>query len=452
MFHLLTLLAFAEFAAPTGADGPRPNVVRLMPDDMGWGDPRCFNADSPIRTPNIDAMAAAGLKFNRFYAAAPVCSPTRGACLTARHPFRYGVTSANVGHMKPEERTLAELLQKHGYTTGHFGKWHLGTLTTEVRDGRRGGRKNEHFSPPWKNGFDASFSAEVQMPTWDPMKNQNFPSKYWTGPEEFAKTNLDGDDSRVIMDRAVPFIEQAVKAKKPFFAVVWFHAPHAPVVAGPEYRKLYAKFGEDEQHYYGCITALDEQVGRLRKTLKDLGVANDTMVWFCSDNGPEGAKQQGRNRGSAGPFRGRKRSLYEGGIRVPGILEWPAQVKAGSTTDFAAVTSDYLPTILDALQLPVPDKRPLDGVSLIPLLEKRQTERAKPIGFQSGNQLAWSAAKYKLYSSNGGKTWELYDLSADPGETRDIAAMNADRVRMMAAELEEWRRSCAASDGGADYR
>ena len=215
-----------------------------MCDDLGYGDPQCFNANSPIRTPNIDVMAAAGMKFNRFYAAAPVCSPTRGSCLTGRHPYRFGVFSANTGHMKKQEITLPELLKKEGYTSGHFGKWHLGTLTTTVNDANRGGpHGKKHYSIPSEHGYDDSFVTESKVPTFDPMikpkdagrnawdaivdksKAVSYGTHYWNHAGKAVTKNLEGDDSRLIMDRAVPFIESSVAKKQPFFAAIWFHAP-----------------------------------------------------------------------------------------------------------------------------------------------------------------------------------------------------------------------------------
>ena len=265
---LLGSMALAPLAACSSerldVGAGMPNIILCMADDQGWGDTG-YNGHPYLKTPHLDAMSRAGLRVDRFYSGAPVCSPTRGSALTGRHPYRYGVPTANAGHVREGEITLAELLKGQGYATGHFGKWHLGTLTNDQEDGRRGGRRPEHYAPPWEHGFDQSFSAEVQMPTWDPMENQAFPSKYWTGEGEYATENLEGDDSRVIMDRAIPFIQQSVAANTPFFAVIWFHAPHRPVVAGPQHRAMYAEFSEGEQHYYGCITALDEQVGRLRR-------------------------------------------------------------------------------------------------------------------------------------------------------------------------------------------
>jgi arylsulfatase A-like enzyme len=342
------------------SEAAKPNVILVMADDLGWGDVG-FNGNKIIQTPHLDAMAANGLTFSRFYAAAPVCSPTRGSCLTGRHPFRYGIPFANTGHMKPQEETLAEILKGQGYATGHFGKWHLGTLTKTVKEANRGGSRGiAHFAPPQDHGFDICFSTESKVPTHAPLRKPDVFAKgaslkngwdglnpddawnpygthYWNERGEMVKDTMLEDDSKEIMDRALPFIENSVGSKKPFLAVIWFHAPHLPVAASERHRAPYQKYSVHERNYFGCITALDEQVGRLRGALRDLGAADDTMLWFCSDNGPEGGA---KSPGSAGEFRGRKRALYEGGVRVPGLLEWPAVIKEPRTTAFAAVTSD----------------------------------------------------------------------------------------------------------------
>ena len=447
----------------------RPNVILMMCDDLGYGDLTCFNADSPIKTPHISEMAAAGLKFNRFYAAAPVCSPTRGSCLTGRHPYRYGIYFANQGHLKHKEIALPELLQEAGYATGHFGKWHLGTLTTDIKDANRGGPKNkQHFSPPQQHGYDVCFVTESKVPTFDPLiapqknngkawdpleegeKSKDYGTHYWNERGEIVSDNLSGDDSQLIMDRAIPFIEKATQNDQPFLAVIWFHASHLPVVADRKYQQIYPEASAYERNYYGCVSALDDQVGRLRQSLRELQVDQNTMLWFCSDNGPEG--QANLAPGSAGILSGRKRSLLEGGIRVPGLLEWPAVVEAGSVTDFAAVTSDYLPTILDALQLEYPDDRPLDGISLLPAIQRKQSKRELPIGFQSASQIAWMRGNHKIYSSDRGKTWALFDLVADPAEKNDLAEQNQKLLKTLVANVQQWQESCRQSDEEADYR
>ena len=457
-FGAVALAALSGRAAET----EKPNVILCMADDLGWGDVG-FNGHPRVQTPNLDAMAASCLQFNRFYSGAPVCSPTRGSCLTGRHPYRYGIFGANKGHMLPEENTLAEVLRAQGYVTGHFGKWHLGTLTKTVKDSNRGGRENtEHYSPPWENGFDRCFSTEAKVPTCDPMRqpaNDPHTTKvgapygtyYWTGPGERATENLEGDDSRIIMDRAVPFIEEAVAQDKPFFAVIWFHAPHLPVVAGPEDRKPYEDMPEEAQHYLGCITALDKQVGRLRAKLQELGAADNTLLWFCSDNGPEGNEDLVTN-GTAGPFRGRKGTLYEGGVRVPGLLEWPARIHAHQETAVACSTEDYFPTVLAATGAVVAHPRsPMDGINLLPLLDGTLTERPNPIGFEHREQISLTGNRYKIISKNLGGDFALYDLQEDPGETTDLSKEQLERVAEMRAQLEQWRASCDQSRKGADY-
>ena len=462
---LLSMFVFDMWAGqpPVGA---RPNIILALADDLGWGDPG-FNGNKVIQTPHLDEMAKAGLRFERFYSGAPVCSPTRGSCLTGRHPYRYGIWSANEGHLRKKELSLAEVLKAQGYATGHFGKWHLGSLSHE-QDGRRGGRgENAHYAPPWEHGFDVCFSTEQAVPTWNPLQNQPFPTKYWTGPGRAATSNMEGDDSRVLMDRALPFIRQAASDKQPFFAVIWFHAPHQPVIAGPEFRAKYGGLSEGEQHYYGAITALDLQVGRLRNELRELGVAANTMLWFASDNGPEGENgKMGTNRGSAGPMRGRKRSLWEGGIRVPGLLEWPARIKSGGVTAVPCSTLDYFPTTLDILGIRI-DRQPmpLDGVSLVPLFDGKLKERPVPIPFETlgsagskssrgSPHIALVDNRYKLLTDmndSPDKTPLLFDLINDPAEASNIAPANPEIVRSMNAKLLEFRESCKNSNIGKDY-
>jgi arylsulfatase A-like enzyme len=366
--------------------------------------------------------------------------------------------------MPPEEVTLAEYLKEKGYSTGHFGKWHLGTLTNDIIDANLGGRNPDHYSPPWENGFDVCFSTESRVPTWDPMitpdstagwladltPGEPFGTYYWSGPGKIVTDNLSGSNARIIMDRVIPFIEEQAAEKKPFFTVVWFHSPHQPVVAGEEYLNMYDEYSHGEQHYYGVISAMDEQIGRLNRKLKELNSERNTLIFFTSDNGPEGKVIQAIDQGSTGGFRGRKRSLYEGGIRVPCIVVWPDKIKGGRQTDFPGVTSDYFPTILDILgekgQFPV---SPIDGISLVDVWKDELKDRPFPIGFQSQNQKALIDNRYKLVQVS--ETFELYDLLDDPFETTDIANENAEIVREMKSELNDFIHSCEESFKGADY-
>lgn len=426
----------------------KPNVIFCMADDLGWGDTG-YNGHPVLRTPNLNRMAQEGVRFDRFYSAAPVCSPTRGSCLTGRHPYRYGVFYANTGHMKKEEITIADVLKEKGYVTGHFGKWHLGTLTKTVKDANRGGAGDaENYSPPWENGFDVCFSTESKVPTyWKNGVYETFGTHYWTGPDQMVPAaEVSGDDSTLIMNRTLPFIRDAVAGNHPFMAVIWFHTPHLPVVSAPPYTD-----GYDAEHrdYYGCITAMDEQIGRLREELDRLGVSKKTMIWFCSDNGPEG---QSKDPGSTRGLRGRKRSLHEGGVRVPGLLVWPQAVKH-QVVSIPCSTSDYFPTVMDVLGYKIPETkiRPYDGISILPVLSGTMTKRSRPIMFESRDQVALIGDHYKIYSKDKGTTYELYDLIKDPCERKNIADQFPEIVMALAGELEKWRQSCAASVAGKDY-
>jgi len=451
---------------PLPAISPRPNIILMMADDLGWGDVG-YNGNELIQTPAIDALARNGIRFNRFYAAAPVCSPTRFSCLTGRHPQRAGIFSANVGHLPSEELPLSELLKGEGYITGHFGKWHLGTLTTEEVDANRGRPgDSSHYSPPWENGFDVCFSTESKVPTWNPMvtpsgdagdigkriPGEPFGTAFWESTGKKTPQNLEGDTSRIIMDRIVPFIEGAADRDIPFLAVIWFHTPHLPTLTGEDFRSLYKEQSVDIQHFYGAISAMDQQIGRLHDLLTDRGLEQDTVWFFTSDNGPEGASQTARTQGSTKGLRGRKRSLYEGGIRVPGFLHWPSGVAAPGETNIPVSTSDYVPTILDVLQVPSVNRvMPIDGTSLLPFINSTQETRNHPIPFEFKDQLALIDDRFKLYSSDGGRTFELYDILEDPGETNDLAMENLQIVEQMTARLMHWQASCKASRDGADY-
>lgn len=425
-----------------------PNIILCMTDDQGWGDTG-YNGHPVLRTPNLDQMAEDGICFDRFYSGAPVCSPTRGSCITGRHPYRYGITFANEGQMKKEEITLAEVLRNKEYATGHFGKWHLGTLTTRIKDSNRGQPgETGNYSPPWENGFETCFSTEAKVPTyWGEGDYENYGTWYWTGlDQKVPAEQISGDDSKLIMDRALPFIRKSVKNNKPFLAVIWFHSPHLPVASAPPYTDGY----EEHKDYYGCITAMDEQMGRLRAELQGLEIEGNTMLWFCSDNGPEGTdKDPGRTKG----LRGRKRSLYEGGVRVPGLLVWPDRIKTPRAVTVPCSTSDYFPTVLDVLgyRLPEAGTRPYDGVSLMPLIEGRMNKRPRPIGFESGDQVSLVDNRYKLYMNQKEKTWELYDLITDPGETANIAFGHPGIAGRMKQTLDSWQASCRESLQGKDY-
>lgn len=427
----------------------KPNIILIMADDLGYGDVG-FNGNKIIKTPAMDAMAASGMTFTNFYAGGPVCSPTRGTVLTGRHYFRYGIFSANIGHMPKQEIVLPEILKEQGYTTGHFGKWHLGTLHKEKSPKGPKRKPLENYSPPAFHAYDESFVTESAVATWNPSVGGRYNNNpyYHNGIE--ATENLDGDDSRVIMDRVIPFIEKAAASKQPFLSVVWFHTPHEPVIAGPEYKKMYSEYSEGKQDYYGCITAMDDQIGRLQAKLEALNIDDNTIIWFCSDNGPEGKVQTDNRAGSTGGLRGRKRSLYCGGVGVPSYVVWPGKVKAGSTSNYISGTLDYVPTIMDALNIKMPDNRPIDGTSLLPMIEGKETAREKPLPFMHRGKAVWIKGDLK-FMTHGKKVAEVYNLRTDRFEEKNVIGQYRKEALEMDQHIMDWNVSCKESHMGNDY-
>ena len=430
------VLCLAAAAGPE-ARPVKPNIILCMTDDQGWGDVS-YNGLTKIRTPNLDAMAAAGLRFNRFYAQQS-CSPTRASVLTGRHPNRMGVFWPGMPLRQPEV-TLAQLLQQAGYVTGHFGKWHLNGVAGP-------GKVIPDSDPlsPRKVGFDESFSVS------------NYFETDWTFGRNGVPEKASGDGSDVLVDEALKFIARAAGQQKPFLALVWFGSPHAPHQPLPEDLKT-----AGGSTYYGELVGVDRSLGTLRAGLRKLGLADNTMLWFSSDNGgwldPAKPDAHGTNR----DLRGRKGDMWEGGIRVPGLLEWPARIRQPVVTDIPAGTVDILPTLVDLLQLKGEPSVPLDGISLLPLIDGQMKVRPRPLGFWqfAGNQKnvttssgpsAWSDNQYKLVKTRADR-WELYDLLADRSETTNIAADHPEVLSRMKAGLEAWQLSVLRSYGGQDYR
>jgi len=445
-------LSWVLLPAESVAAAERPNVILVMADDQGWGDTG-YNGHPHLKTPNLDAMAAAGLRLNRFYTAHFNCSPTRASIMTGRHPHRMG-TFAPGRPIRPEELTVAKVLQGAGYATGHFGKWHL--------NGKNGNRDTKTIPgravlaadplSPGKLGFDEWVSADNFFDL-DPVLGRN------GVPEKFQ-----GDGSDVVMGEALKFIRRQSEAGQPFLAVIWFGNPHVPHEALPADREQYAGLSEALQNYYGEITGIDRNVGRLRESLRELKVAENTLLCYCSDNG-----------GAAGPLstgnlRGSKGTLWEGGLRVPGLIEWPSRIRRPAVSDLPCSTLDLYPTILAATGAVAKDQiEPLDGVSLLPLLEGQMESRGKAIPFVSmintdGSHAALLDWPWKLHTDpragNGKKKQAdagatepvmLFDLQADPRETNNLASAEPERVAKMVAALSEWKRSVKRSLAGGDY-
>lgn len=438
-----------------------PNIVLIMADDLGWGDVG-FNGNTHIQTPCLDRLASEGVVFEHFYAGAPLSSPTRASVLTGRNAYRMGVFAPNVGILRPEETTLPEILKEKGYATGHFGKWHLGTLTCKEIDANRGRPENKHLlNPPAEHGYDDAFVTESKVPTFDPMRaplssdgrfwdylpeyeeTKEYGTYYWDIEGNKVTEGLRGDDSRIIIDRTLPFIDKAIGAQKPFLATIWFHTPHLPCVAGPEYAARYQNLPLKERNYYGCITAMDDQIERLVQYLKIKGVYENTIIFFCSDNGPEL-----NTPGTAGNFKGKKRSLYEGGIRVPAFMIDGRTQKTGKITQPCS-TSDYLPSILELANISTSIPYQLDGESFVPFLNNSDIQRQKPLVFCSGTQGAVVDGGYKLYYNQG--TTELYDLKSDPFERTDVSRTYPEIRKKLSDCLWKQMKSFQQSFEGNEY-
>lgn len=465
-------VSFAETymeGVPNIATVPSPNIIVIVADDMGWGDTG-YNGNQIQQTPALDQMAQEGIRFDRFYAASTVCSPTRASIMTGQNGARLGIWHWGSSHVQDRDILISRMLKEKGYITGHFGKWHLGLLDEAGTHDYTGGPRTHEkdFSPPWRNGFDICFSTENVTPTWDPMilPDQGkwgdprreatglWGNNYWNEKGEMIDhdDNLSGDDSRVIMDRVIPFVEAQSKTPSPFFAYICFHTPHTPTVSGGKYLEMYE--GHEGRHHYGAITAMDEQIGRLRQTLHELGVEKNTLIWFVSDNGA--AKNNSKHFGeyggfgSNGPYRGWKCSFYEGGIRVPSILVYPKRFKQPSVVKMPCVTSDMFPTIATILgDSQTPRSQPQDGIDILPAIDGTMNYRKEPIGFAYEKKAVWMTQQYKLVVAPGNNTdlTELYDLKNDPYETTDLAGKYPKKVSQMKNELTKWIQSCNRSSG-----
>ena len=434
-FHALCAVALIT-QSRAAESAPRPNIILCMTDDQGWGDVS-YNGLKHIQTPNLDAMAAASLRFDRFYAAHPSCSPTRASVMTGRNPNRDGTFWPGMP-LRKQEMTIAQAVKRVGYATGHFGKWHLS-------GGQPGmGRALPASDPlhPGHFGFDEWFSVS------------NWFDTNWTFSRNGTPVKIAGDGSDAIVAEALTFIEKKAATNTPFFTVIWFGSPHVPLA--PTAEDLAAAGGSP---YYGEMLGVDRSMGTLRKALRKLGIADNTLLWFNSDNGAWiNEKAPPDTNGSNGVLRSGKGELWEGGIRVPGIIEWPARIKTPAITQVPACTSDIYPTIVDILHIDIPNQiQPLDGISLMTLLDGKMKSRPSPIGFWhhgasslADGPAAWNDNQYKLHKRGPGK-YELYDLTNDISEKNDLAASHPEVVARMKAELENWQNSVQRSIRGEDY-
>lgn len=467
-----------------------------MGDDHGWHETG-YNGHPHVATPVLDEMVASGLRLDRFYAAAPVCSPTRGSVMTGRHPNRYGTFGANWS-IRPEEVGIAEILSQAGYACGHFGKWHLGPV-------KAGSPTN-----PGAFGFEEWLSHDNFF-EMDPYLSRN------GGPPE----KHEGESSRIVVEAAGRFIDKAHAAGRPFFVVVWFGSPHEPYSGLDSDLDAYAdlpshlressaritsmetglrtslRLDRVLQARFAEITAMDRAIGALRDHLREAGLRQNTLLWYCSDNG---APSESRFES---PLRASKGRVYEGGVRVPAVIEWPERIGQATRSAVNAVTSDILPTICEVTGQALPD-RPVDGISLVPLIDGTMDSRPKPICFWSfdrggesdgqpyidpklqegttplvkymdgrltrnfrnyrydsasegdyGGPRAILDTRFKLVVDGDGaaepSVKELFDIREDPAESRNLSESESGNLDRLDAELRDWQQSVLQSLTGADY-
>jgi len=394
-------------AAAAGALGPManrlahgdevrpPNVVMILADDLGYGDIGCFGAED-IATPRIDRMAQEGMRFTDYYCCAPVCTPARAAMMTGCYARRIGLNMVLYARheqcLNPDELTIAEVAKRSGYATAIVGKWHLGGI------------------PPTQHGFDE-----------------------WIG-----STNADEKRTEICTDATIDFIGR--HRDEPFFAYLAHADPHVPLKAYPPFK------GKSERGLYGdVVETLDWSTGRILDALDEMGLGQDTLVVFTSDNGPWLDRLP--DAGSSGPFRGGKYKAFEGGHRMPCVMRWPARIPAGTTCPEIATAMDFLPTFAGLCGVELPTDRVIDGGNILPLMEARPgattpyeayfyTEGANPTSLRAVRSGQWKLFGWPE-ADNATPDWypvALYDLDNDPGETTDVAGDHpqvADRLRKL---------------------
>ncbi|NLY01475.1 MAG: sulfatase-like hydrolase/transferase [Rhodopirellula sp.] len=443
--------AILLFPSRADADSKRPNLLLLLADDMGYADASCFGGTA-VPTPNLDALAASGIRMTQFYAASAVCTPTRASVLTGRYPLRFDIRqhfSDDESHLPRGVVTLPSLLQQAGYVTAHVGKWHLGGLH-EAHFANR----SQAIPGPHEQGFDHYLCQIEEQPLRGILgKNRRL---YRDGGTCLVRddrklppsdpcstrhlTDINGDE-------AVRMIEEFHRQGRPFFINVWWLVPHMPYEPAPEpYWSQTAAAGiSDDQHRFRSMVAhMDAKIGRILQTLQRLGIRQDTLILFTSDNG-------GAYEADVGRFKGGKTDLHEGGIRVPMIASWPARIPAGTASDLVGHTNDLLPTFCAAAGVAVPPAAHVDGINLLPLLTdgdeladrgplfwqidlyrsiQRHTPKPKPYATEAVRHGRW-----KLLSFQGDPV-ELFDIETDCEESNNLLDSHSEVAAGLRAALQ----------------
>ena len=468
MKTLSTFLSIAAVSlllcAPALAD-ERPNIILLLADDLGYGDLSCFGSPA-VKTPNLDKLAADGMRFNRFYAASAVCTPTRASVLTGRYPLRFGITKhfADRNQWLPQSSTtVAELLKDAGYHTAHIGKWHLGGLHV---DGQ--GKRLENQPGPGQHGFDFYQTQIEQQPLRGKMGRAR--TIFREGGSVLIRngqqvTDEDPYHTKHLTDAngdmAVELIEKYSADEKPFFLNLWWLVPHKPYEPAPKPHWSDTEadgISEDQHCFRSMMQHMDAKVGQILAKLDELGIADNTIVLFTSDNGAA-------FEGYVGDLKGGKTDLHEGGIRVPMMVRWPAVITAGQTSEAFGHSNDLLPTFCEAAGVELPDDLPLDGRSLLPhikggdplteeergtvfwqlnLYKKMQRHDPKPEPFAT--EIA-KRGKWKLLARNG-EPVELFDVDYDPNEKTNLLDKRPEIVGTLSEELNAWLKEPRTKTGG----
>ena len=398
----------------------------ILADDMGYADVG-FNGRTSWPTPNLDRLASQGTIFDRWYTAMPLCAPSRACLLTGKYTIHHGVRN-NSTDIPKEEVTIAEALQGQGYATALCGKWHRGRLPD-------GG-----FTHPLDQGFDQTFGYLDARHAWE-----HFPTKLWRGREEVP---VKGFSSDLLVDDASQFIR--AHRTQPFFLYLAFIEPHFLIEAPEEnLARFRGKFPEKDANqpynarYAAMINRLDESIGRLMQVLEETGTAENTLVVFSSDNG---ATFEAGNQGTANfhdsnrPFRGQKRSLEEGGLRMPSLVRWPGKVPAGRRSDAIVHMTDVLPSFLAAAGGKPDPAWKVDGANMLDVWTGKAKAPDRTVfwewNVESGAMLAAMRGDFK-YLDIGGNRF-LYNLRADPGERRTVAQEYPEIFKQLERETSEW--------------
>lgn len=423
-----------------GAQQRRPNVVLVVTDDQGAIDLNCFGAHD-LYTPNLDALAKRGTRFTQFYVGAPVCSPSRAALLTGRYPQRAQLDTnapshSGKGGMPTEQVTIAEMLKAAGYTTGHVGKWHLGYTPETMPNGQGFDYSFGHMGGCIDN-YSHFFYWEVP----------NLHDLWRNGKEVWRDGEYFGD---LMVEECHQFIER--NKDRPFFLYWATNMPHYPLQGQEKYRRMYNKLEEPRRSYAAFVSTADEKIGQVLNKIDELGLRENTIIIFLSDHGHSEEKRNHWNGsgGSAGPFRGHKFTLWEGGVRVPCIVSWPGRIPEGHVRDQMAMSIDWAPTIAHFCEVKLP-KRKIDGLNIASMLEsEREASPHKVLHWQWDKQWAVREGDWKLvvngpetaYKKEKTKAEKIFlsDLRDDVSETINAAKQFPGVVERLTLLHSEWAK------------